>query len=260
MAKKKDKYRGIIGTLIFHGVLILLLIIFGFSTSLPLPGEEGVEVNLGSGTEGKGNIQPENPAVVQKSTPPPPQAAEKEDEEVVTQDVEPAPALETKKKVKTEKQPVKTEPKKEEPKVNPNALYKGKSQEAVDREGQETNEGITGKAGDQGNPNGTPDSKNYEGLGGSGNGTSFSLSGRTPKYLPEPGKNFTENGTVVVQITVDKYGKVVIAMAIDKGSNTTNSVLRRLAEEAAKKAIFNVKLDAPEMQKGTITYHFVVKN
>ena len=114
--------------------------------------------------------------------------------------------------------------------------------------------------GDQGKPTGSKDSKNYEGQGGSGDGMSYSLAGRTPKYLPKPSSKFQENGTVAVQITVDKYGKVVKAMAIDKGSNTTSSILRRLAEAAAKKAVFNANLDAAEMQRGTITYHFVVKN
>ncbi len=247
MEFKKDKYKGLIGTLFFHGVLVLLLLILGFTTSLPLPGEEGVEVNLGSSEEGTGAIQPENPAIIQKSTPPPQQISEKDDEETVTQDIEPAPAIEKKKTTEVTKKKVQVieKPEKEEPKVNQEALYKGKSKESVNLSGQEANEGITGNEGDQGQPNGNPDSKNYTGTGGSGNGTSFSLSGRSPRKLPEPEKIFQENGTVVVQITVDKYGKVVIAMAIDKGSNTTNSVLRRLAEDAAKKAIFNVKDGCP---------------
>jgi hypothetical protein len=64
----------------------------------------------------------------------------------------------------------------------------------------------------------------------------------------------------VVQIDVDKYGKVIKALAIDKGSNTTDATLRSLAEQAAKQAIFNANPDAADVQRGTITYHFVVKN
>jgi len=256
---RKDKYKGVIVTALFHAAVIALLIFLGFSTPLPLPGEEGVEVNLGNDTEGFGSIQPDRPAVVKKTTPPP-QAQEKEEEQIVTQDTEDAPAIKTseKKEVKKEtvKEVVEKEVVKEEPKVNPNAMYKGKSKEAT----KEANEGIAGGEGDQGKPTGAKDSKNYEGPGGEGDGMSYSLAGRTPKYLPKPSSKFQENGTVAVQITVDKYGKVVKAMAIDKGSNTTSSTLRRLAEAAAKKAVFNANPDAAEMQRGTITYHFVVKN
>lgn len=255
----RNKYKGILGTVLFHVAILLLLIFLGFSTPLPLPGEEGVEINLGTSLEGSGTIQPEEP-VAERKTPPPPKPQPKEaEEEIATQDTEPAPAIE---ETKTEKlvdkvieETKQEEIVKEEPKVNPNALYKGKSQEA-----KSEGEGITDKEGDQGKPTGTKDSKSYIGTGGFGNGPSASLSGRVPTFLPSPSKNFQENGTVVVQITVDKYGKVVTAIAIDKGSNTTNSTLRRLAEAAAKKAIFNANMSAAEIQRGTITYHFVVKN
>ncbi len=256
---KKDKIRGILGTVLVHVAVIVLLLILGFSTPLPLPGEEGVEVSLGADMEGWGNIQPEEPATVQETTPPP-KAQEKEDEEIATQDIEEAPPVEESKEEIVEEQTieevVEKEVKKEEPKVNPAALYKGKSKETS----KMASEGITGNEGDQGKPTGTIDSKKYLGQGGFGDGTSFSLAGRKPNYLPAPSKTFQENGTVVVLITVNKYGKVVKAIAIDKGSNTTSTSLRKLAEQAALKAIFNANPNAAEMQRGTITYHFVVKN
>ncbi len=257
---KKDKIRGILGTVLVHlGVLILLLIL-GFSTPLPLPGEEGVEVNLGKDMEGSGFIQPEKPVTVQKTTPPPPQAKTEKVEEIVTQDIEEAPFTETtEEEIKEEEiieEVVEEEPVKEEPQVNPAALYKGKSEESS----KATSEGITGKEGDQGKSTGSVDSKKYLGQGGFGDGPSFSLAGRKPNYLPAPAKTFKEEGTIVVQITVNKYGKVVKAMAIDKGSNTTSTSLRKLAEQAALKAVFNANPNAAEMQRGTITYHFVVKN
>lgn len=257
---KKDKIRGVLGTVVVHAAIIVLLLILGFTTPLPLPGEEGVEVNLGKDMEGAGFIQPEMPSVVEKTTPPPPQAQAEKEEEIVTQDIEEAPPVETTKEVikkeKTVEEVVEKEPVKVEPQVNPAALYKGKSDESS----KVTSEGITGKEGDQGKPTGSIDSKKYLGQGGFGDGPSFSLAGRKPNYLPSPSKSFSENGTVVVQITVNKYGKVVTAIAIDKGSNTTDTSLRKLAEAAALKAVFNANPDAAEMQRGTITYHFVVKN
>jgi TonB family protein len=255
----KDKYKGIIGTVVFHTAILLILILLGFSTSLPLPGEEGVEVNLGNSDDGIGDIQPEKPIAADNKTELQIQQQTEDDGEIVTQDIEDAPSIVRSKEKVIEKKTNLTEkkkPEKEEPQINPAALYKGKSKQT----GEEGNQGITGKAGDQGNPNGTPDSDNYKGQGGSGDGLSYSLAGRSPKYLPKPSSHFTENGTVVVQISVDRYGKVTHAVAIDKGSNTTDANLRRLAEEAAKKAVFNANTDAAEVQRGTITYHFVVKD
>lgn len=256
---RKHKFRGIAGTLVFHMIIVMILLFLGFSTPLPLPGDEGVEVNLGSSEMGLGDFQPEEPARSMPATPPPAKV-EKVDEEVVTQDTEEAPAVEESKETTQEEQAV--EPVEEQevvekaPEVNPAALYKGKSNQAAEN----TSEGIAGGEGDQGATGGDKESKNYLGKGGFGDGPDWSLAGRTPRYLPKPSSTFTENGTVAVQITVNKFGKVVKAIAVDRGSNTTNAKLRKLAEQAALKAEFNAKLDAAELQRGTITYHFIIKN
>jgi TonB family protein len=260
---KKYRINGIIGTVIFHMMIVALLIFLGFTTALPLPGEEGVEVNLGSDMEGLGKIQPIKSATVEKILPPP-TARENIEEEIVTQDIEPAPVIESKEEEITKEKPVikppaeniEPEESKKEPEINPAALYKGKSKDP----NTSNSEGITGKEGDQGKPEGTIDAKEYLGKGGFGDGNNWDLEGRKPSFLPKPASTFQENGTVVVQITVNKYGKVIKAVAIDKGSNTTNTTLRRLAEQAALKAIFNADMNAAEFQRGTITYHFVVKN
>lgn len=66
--------RGIIGTAIFHIVVLLLLMLMGFFTPLPLPGEEGILVNFGTSENGFGDIEP-SPA---KSDPAPVQPKEEE--------------------------------------------------------------------------------------------------------------------------------------------------------------------------------------
>lgn len=72
-------------------------------TPLPLPGEEGVEVDLGYDEQGYGDIQSETPAPISEPTPPPPQEQEPVyeepepeiiEEEIITQDIEEAPAIE----------------------------------------------------------------------------------------------------------------------------------------------------------------------
>lgn len=72
--------RGIIGTAIFHIIVLVLLFILGFFTPLPLPGEEGILVNFGTSENGLGDFEPSpaqsEPAPVQQEekeeTPPPP--------------------------------------------------------------------------------------------------------------------------------------------------------------------------------------------
>jgi len=54
----KEHKRGIIGTIIFHVIVLLLLIFLGFFTPLPLPGEEGILVNFGTSETGLGEEEP----------------------------------------------------------------------------------------------------------------------------------------------------------------------------------------------------------
>jgi len=59
MAIDSDKRKGIIGTIMFHLMLLIALFFLALRTPLPLPGEEGVEVDLGYSNTGRGEIQPD---------------------------------------------------------------------------------------------------------------------------------------------------------------------------------------------------------
>jgi len=262
MKKEKDsKMKGIIGTILFHSGLLMLFIFFGLSTPLPLPGEEGVEVNLGYSDQGMGYDQQPEPAPAEEVSPPP-QPTEETEEEIITQEVEEAPAIEEprKKEPEPEKKPVEEvkEPEKieekpvEQPKVNPKAIYKGKSTSTTEG-GQE---GQTGEPGDQGNPNGDPNATNYDGQGGKGNGPGFDLGGRGAKSLPSPSYNSNDQGDVVVEIYVDREGNVISARAGVKGSTINDTRLWEVAKEAALRSKFVADPSAPEKQRGTITYKF----
>lgn len=253
-----DNIKGVAGTILFHALLLIGLMLLALKTPLPLPEESGVEVNLGNSDDGMGDVQPEQLAAGSPETPAPSQSSAKE--ELVTEENDEAPVIDPVKKTRpavTEKpepkQKVKPTPKPEpKPVVNPNAMYKGKT-------GNSTgggNQGITGKPGDQGRPDGTPGSDNYTGPGGDGNGISFNLEGRTHRKIPPPSNKFTERGTVVVTIFVNRAGVVTRVIAGAKGTTTSNLELRQLAEQAARQARFSPKEDAPEEQKGTITYNF----
>lgn len=284
MQNKKEKIRGIIGTIIYHALLFLLLIFFGLTTPLPLPGEEGVEVNVGNSDLGTGIIQQAIPEEA-PPTPIPEEVIEEEvakeipeeipeeipkeilpdpiiEEEVIQQEVEEAPAIIKPKEIKKEEnKPVEEKPvekvveKKPDPVVNPNALYQRKNTNT-----RGSNQGITRKQGDQGEVYGTPESVNYEGLGGEDKGISYSLSGRGAKHLPKPSYDSPEQGRVVVTIWVDRQGNVTRAVSGVKGTNISDLNLRRLAREAALRAKFSEDPIAADLQKGTITYNFIRLN
>ncbi len=63
--------------------------------------------------------------------------------------------------------------------------------------------------------------------------------------------NLTQDkGTVVVNISIDKYGHVLKAVPGGAGSTTDNEYLRTKAKQAAESAIFNNVPTAPLEQKG----------
>ena len=77
-------------------------------------------------------------------------------------------------------------------------------------------------------------------------------------HIPLPSYKSNVQGRVIIQIWVNREGKVTRAEFQPKGSSTTNGNLVNKAREAALKAIFNPDPSAPEEQKGTITYLFVI--
>ena len=120
-------------------------------------------------------------------------------------------------------------------------------------------EGITYGPGNQGDPNGQPGVKRYGPGGGTGNNISYNLSGRQARSMPKPAYPGNEGGIVVVEVTVDKLGKVSATRAGIFGSTSSDPDLLEAATKAAKAAKFNVDDKAPAFQKGTITYHFVLQ-
>ena len=141
-------------------------------------------------------------------------------------------------------------PKKEEPKLDPRASFPGMSQKddkaTTPHSGSEASEGF--KAGQ-------PDGNTKEGrMEGAANAH---LSGRNVVgSLPRPAYNAQLEGTVVVQVKVDQYGNVTEAVPGVEGTTVTDKGLWNAARNAAMKAHFNTKADAPVVQMGTITYIF----
>ena len=274
--------RSAVLTVFVHAIIFLVLIFSLMKIRIPpfpeAGGGGGVLVNIGVLEEAAGDVQPMSENVTKAPVPEKIIQQQAPEEKVATQNFEESPiAKEVKehkkiiKEVKTEVKPIKIEPKVEPVKtVNTKALYPGKTTAS---NSQGTGKGI----GDQGDPKGDPFSKytGKNGNGGTGPGTgkgngegpgkgpgkggfSYSLDGRKMLRSPLINDLSQETGRVVVAITVGKDGSVEAAVPGGRGSTTTSSYLFKLAKEAALKAKFNTS-DDDEIQKGTITFDFVLQ-
>lgn len=270
--------RSMILSVAVHAGLFLVLLFTMLKTQIPpfpeTGGSGGVIVNIGTVDEASGDVQPmaeviSKDPVIDRMPP-----ATTPEEDIATQDLEevnipPVKKVDVKKDVKPTKTDVKTTSKPAEPvkTVNPSAIYQGKTTTSK-------SQGTGSGTGDQGVKEGDPFSKytgkNGNGTGegggegtgkgtGTGKGISFSLSGRKLIRTPQITDQSQETGKVVVDITVDKDGNVETAIPGGRGSTTTSAYLFRLAKDAAKKAKFNPSPEGADIQKGTISFVFLVQ-
>jgi len=315
MTLTKSEKTGLIATVSFHAVVLLLLLYLGFVTPFPPPQEEGFLVDFGNSETGLGLEEPSAamaPLVAEVSAPEVAAASKKvvpaakpvsrpqktskvadnAEQDLLTQEYEKtvAVAARVKKKERDDKKAKLEEDqrtKAREEQQQRNEALELQRQEAEDnRIAQEksakigainsraknafgggktdngslsTGQGNTYGRGNQGSPDGTPGAKQYGLGGGAGKGISFSLAGRNARSLPKPTFPGNESGVVVVEVTVDKFGKVTKALPGIRGSNTVNTDLLEAAKKAALAASFNSDPSAAAFQKGTITYHFILQ-
>jgi TonB family protein len=279
--KEKRKNIGIISTVIFHLLILLLLVFSGFKTFFPLPDEEGILVNFGDGNVGTGKIEPSfssyRAEIIQTATPPSTSISNNK-EELMTQDFEDAAAIEEKKQQQQKKQQedleierkrqeeIERQRKEEQQRIDQTQqttknAFVGASQNKNNSQGEGTGNG----PGNQGDLRGDPNSSNRgtgQGQGTSGQGLgkegiSFNLKGRTAQQLPKPNYPSNEDGDVVITVRVNQDGNVISAEFRAQGSTTTNRSLVNAALDAAKKAKFSKDINADLQQVGTITYRFI---
>ena len=60
VSEKKNKRNGIIGTLLFHALLLFAVLFFGISYQDPPPPEEGISIDFGYVDEGSKEVEPED--------------------------------------------------------------------------------------------------------------------------------------------------------------------------------------------------------
>lgn len=85
---------------------------------------------------------------------------------------------------------------------------------------------------------------------------SYNLPGRTAAYLHIPAYQCEGGGSVVVNITVNRNGRVISA-SVDRSASSSDPCLTEMAARAARQSAFNVAPHAPDKQEGTISYLFI---
>ena len=294
---KKNKITGLVGTLVLHAIVLLLLFLVSISKPKAQE-EGGVPVMLGNMEMAQGNADPytltdvdvlDEPQMPAEASVPEPVPETPSETEMITQEDEPSiavPKKETPKPktkteivkakkeiVKADKEIAKAKEKSEAEKRAEAERLAAEKKAAEERAAAEAAAkriaGAFGKGsqmgskgtsnsgqGIQGSPTGNSADGKTSGVGGYG---TFDLNGRSlgPGGLPRPVYNVQEEGRVVVTITVNPAGQV-IQTSINTRTNTANAALRKAAEDAARKARFNV-VDGVNNQTGTITYYFKLK-
>jgi len=116
--------------------------------------------------------------------------------------------------------------------------------------------GGTGGGNGTGNGIGTGSGYGAGSGGGSGGGTGYSLGNRKAISKPAPKYTCNEAGKVVVEVSVDRNGRTISAIAGIKGSTNTAKCLLDQAQIAAMNTRWDASSDAPEKQVGKIVYNF----
>jgi TonB family protein len=271
MKFNKDDISALTGTIIVHLVLIVILYFSILRTIVPNE-DSGILVNFGDIYTTVGIYEPLYTTNMpqQESTPPQPQPkpAPKSDE-LITQEEEETVSIPDKEKKEEQAADEKAQrerekenrKRKEEEERKRREKLRRQQQEAISNRvsnafgmasSQQNRQGDTGAGtGNLGNPFGNSDTEENRGTGGFG---TFSLDGRYIGQggLPRPTDQEKEEGKIVINITVNPNGNVILA-EIGRGTNIDNAQMRRSAIDAAKRAKFN-RIKGTDNQNGTITY------
>ncbi len=85
----------------------------------------------------------------------------------------------------------------------------------------------------------------------------YELEGRHHLYLPSPVYLCEGGGVIKVEIDVNRSGYVIRSRLLTPVPDENRKCLARAAIESAGRTRFNPSMKAQELQKGTITYHFM---
>lgn len=261
-------------------ILLFLLLLFIKLTVDPIPEElEGgggggeIAINFGNSEVGSGKNYQSKDLVTPKSKTVPVQTVTQV-EKVLTQETAEAPVIsQTKNNSKV---------------INPKPIVKqaprpsrstSDALSSILNSSNKSGDGNDRTAGNKGKLNGDPNARGYNGNGGSGTGSgsgsgvgtgsgygngsgsgtgngNYQLGNRKALNMPQPDYLCEEQGTVVVQISVDRNGKVISANPGVKGTTNTAKCLLDQAKIAAMNTKWQSDNAAPDKQTGKIIYNF----
>jgi periplasmic protein TonB len=254
-------------SVVFHGLLLLLFLLFTLHTPDPplgMIGGSGIALNYGTSAEGSGDLQtmntpnpsPENiesapsnetPSLNKEETPAEVIKAEETEPEILT-GTEEVPVEVKVKKEPVKKTPVvaldKTEKKKTEP-VTAAVTDKKTTNGTTGTEkaaGGNNNGDKVGKVGDQGSKTGSLDAKalyGNEGNGGNGAGGvggNLDMAGWMWDDKPDVKDKSDESGKVVIGVKIDDQGNLVRVWKIESGLSPS---VYKYYEDEVKKLSFS---------------------
>ncbi|MEN9347160.1 MAG: hypothetical protein RLZZ77_671 [Bacteroidota bacterium] len=270
-APSKDKNVALIGTIGIHGLGLVLMLLLMRSCDGSGPGTGGgsgggetyMALNiaaLGELDGGMTDAPPDNGAPPEAS--PQPESTPSSQDNIVS---------ETNSAVN-----VKSDPKNNNTKPNPNpkpnpdpkptaaeSIIKNDKNNPNKKPGGPPN----GNPVPQGNPNGVITGKGVlSGAGGGGNGSGYEYAFTRPMTAkPKLNEEIRVAGTITINVTVDKNGKVISASPIsssyipDNGGSYSRSEVERLAIIAAKSTVFEPDPSATIPKTGKITITLKMK-
>lgn len=271
----KEKIYGIVGTTVFHILVMLLLYLIVMEQIPPQPEKSNVEMQ-GAVEDVVGEKFFEAkiiPDEVQQATPSSPAVPSKAVEEpLIAQRDEQSMPVDTIRSANKDKRPVQSEEEKkrfEEVRRKAAEEAERKAKEEAERKAKEkiakSVAGSFGKSGQISSAGGKDEGVGIAGITesgtdkgivkGTGNGTGIDYKVGNRKVVSELNRNIPvqEEGTVIVYVTVDPQGKVISANA-----RTTSVALKRVAEKEAMKIKFNKVSELTENENGTITFRFTM--
>ncbi len=292
--KEKEKKNQQMGAIISVGahVVVFLLFLFIVAWRAPDPpmAETGIELNFGLDDAGSGDVQPEPNTQATESetedeaapdgleeTPEevieevvetvaePTETNDAETEEVITpvNNTQESPDVVEEIPESVEKEEKKAEVKKveETPKMPP-VLYPNNKSGAGGKDGesseaQNANQGDQPNVvGDQGDKDGTVDSRALYGTPGGGGGSTLQMSGWMWDSTPKPNDTSSESGKLVFQVVIDNKGNIVRVKTVESSVSPT---LEKVYRDEVMKLTFSKTSGTGVATTSTGTITFVIK-
>ena len=248
----RNKQYGIIGTLVIHGVALLVLLLFGFAPpKVEYPEPDGIVVDFGELVIGDSEGA-DVPTVAEPTTTSSPEVNEAP---VITQTEVPSVSIKENKKKVTETKDPELSPEEQERlrqekefKDRMDALAGKMNQSGGNGTGTGGNSETGAASGKAGNPNGTGNSGNTKGNPGNplGNGDA--------SHLVKPSNTTNCNNPIVLTVKVDASGKVIAIQKVETALSEQACI--EAAKEAARKTTFPA--DNKDVRYAKITYEYTM--